>query len=182
MRFKSMNRFSRLGLVLTIVICCVGCDRATKHIAKETLSSSPPISLLGDSVRFEYVENSGAFLGLGSSLPDAARVLLFIIFSGAGLVVAIAYIFRVDGLELMPTIGLSLLAGGGLGNLADRIANNGAVTDFVRLGIGPLRTGIFNMADVAIVAAVLVLGLWSAFGAHPVTYPADSEGQSPGTH
>lgn len=176
-----MNRFSRIGLVLAIVICCVGCDRATKHIARQTLASSPPISLLGDSVHFEYVENSGAFLGLGSNLPDAARVLLFVIFSGAGLVVALAYIFRVDGLELMPTIGLSLLAGGGVGNLADRIANNGAVTDFVRLGIGPLRTGIFNMADVAIVAAVLVLGLWSAFGAKQSSDSPESEHESRGT-
>jgi signal peptidase II len=160
-----MSRMVRLSLVLVIIVCCVGCDRATKHIARQTLASAPPISLLGDSVRFEYVENSGAFLGLGSNLPGIARVILFIIFSGAGLLVALGYIFRVDGLELMPTIGLSLLAGGGLGNLADRIANNGAVTDFVRLGIGPLRTGIFNMADLAIVAGVLALGLWSAFGA-----------------
>jgi signal peptidase II len=164
-----MSRIVRLSLVLVIIVGCVGCDRATKHIARQTLSSSPPISLLGDSVRFEYVENSGAFLGLGSNLPSIARVILFVILSGAGLLVALGYIFRVDGLELLPTIGLSLLAGGGVGNLADRVANNGAVTDFVRLGIGPLRTGIFNMADVAIVAGVLALGLWSAFGARQVS-------------
>jgi signal peptidase II len=69
---------------------------------------------------------------------------------------------RVDRLELVPTIALSLLAGGGIGNLIDRIANDGAVTDFVRIGIGPLRTGIFNLADVAIVVGVLVLALWNA--------------------
>jgi signal peptidase II len=61
----------------------------------------------------------------------------------------------------MPFIGLCLLTGGGLGNLIDRISNNGAVTDFLRLGIGPLRTGIFNLADVAIVSGVLMLLWWS---------------------
>lgn len=156
-----MNRAWRLGLVLLIVLSCVGCDRATKYVAWRTLSSSPPISLLYDSVRLEYTENIGAFLGLGSSLPSAVRVLLFVIFSGAGVLLAFVYLARADRLDLLPTIALSLLAGGGVGNLVDRISNNGAVTDFVRLGIGPLRTGIFNLADVAILAGVLLLFLWS---------------------
>jgi signal peptidase II len=159
-----MKRVWRLSLVLLIVLCCAGCDRATKHVARRTLASSPPISLLNDSVRFEYSENPGAFLGLGSNLPSAVRLLLFVIFSGAGVLLALVYIARVDRLDLTPTIALSLLAGGGVGNLVDRISNNGAVTDFVRLGIGPLRTGIFNLADVAIVVGVLLLFLWSAGG------------------
>ncbi len=156
-----MNRVWRLSLVLLIVLSCVGCDRATKYVAWRTLSSSPPISLLNDSVRLEYTQNTGAFLGLGSRLPSAVRLLLFVIFSGAGVLLAFVYIARVDRLDPMPTIALSLLAGGGVGNLVDRISNNGAVTDFVRLGIGPLRTGIFNLADVAIMAGVLLLLLWS---------------------
>ena len=164
-----MKTVWRLSLVVLIVLICASCDRATKHVAKRTLASSPPISLLNDAVHFEYVENTGAFLGLGSNLPSAARLLLFVIFSGAGLLAAFVYLARVDGLGLMPTIGLSLLAGGGVGNLVDRISNAGAVTDFVRLGIGPLRTGIFNMADVAIVAGVLMLALWSAVGGREVS-------------
>jgi len=45
---------------------------------------------------------------------------------------------------------LMLIVGGGLGNLIDRLFFGGKVTDFVSMGIGPLRTGIFNVADVAI--------------------------------
>jgi len=159
-----MTKSWRLSLVLLIVLSCVGCDRATKYVAWRTLGSSPPISLLHDSIRLEYTENTGAFLGLGSNLPSAVRLLLFVIFSGAGVLLALIYIARVDRLDLIPTIALSLLAGGGVGNLVDRISNDGAVTDFVRLGIGPLRTGIFNLADVAIVAGVLLLFLWSTGG------------------
>ena len=88
--------------------------------------------------------------------------MLFVIFASASLVLALAFVARVHGLGLRPLIGLSLVAGGGVGNLIDRVINNGAVTDFVRLGIGPLRTGMFNVADVAIVVGVVTILLWSA--------------------
>jgi signal peptidase II len=56
-------------------------------------------------------------------------------------------------------LGLALLTGGGLGNWLDRLLHSGAVVDFVSLGLGSLRTGIFNVADVAIVAGALLLAL-----------------------
>lgn len=52
-----------------------------------------------------------------------------------------------------------MIVGGGLANWLDRMLHDGAVTDFVSLGLGPLRTGIFNVADVAIVAGLLLLVL-----------------------
>lgn len=94
-------------------------------------------------------------------MPSEGRFLLLVIFAGASLLLTLGYIASARSLDLLPFIGLSLLTGGGLGNLIDRISNNGAVTDFVRLGIGPFRTGIFNLADVAIVTGVLMLLLWS---------------------
>ena len=166
-----MKRGWRISLVILIVLSCVGCDRATKHIARRELAFSPPISLLNDSIRLEYTENSGAVLGLGSNWPRESRVLMFVIFTGASLLFTLGYLARVPRLELMPLIGLSLMAGGGVGNLIDRIFNNGAVTDFVRLGIGPLRTGIFNLADVAVVAGISMLFLWGV-----------GERNEPGTH
>ena len=59
----------------------------------------------------------------------------------------------------MTLIGLSLLAGGGLGNLTDRILHNGVVVDFVSVGIGRIRSGIFNLADIAILTGIFVLML-----------------------
>jgi signal peptidase II len=156
-----MKRKWRFSLAIVILLSCVGCDRATKTIVREELAFSPPISLLNDFVRFEYVENPGAILGIGSSLPSEGRFLLLVIFAGVSLLLTLGYIASARSLDLMPFIGLSLLTGGGLGNLVDRISNNGAVIDFVRLGIGPFRTGIFNLADVAIVTGVLMLLLWS---------------------
>jgi signal peptidase II len=52
--------------------------------------------------------------------------------------------------------GLLLFLAGGVSNLVDRVAM-GRVIDFLNLGIGPLRTGIFNVADMAILAGVVIL-------------------------
>jgi signal peptidase II len=157
-----MRRVCRLGLAILILLSCAGCDRATKNMARELLAPSPPISLLDDFVRFEYVENPGAFLGLGSGLPSEVRFLLSVIFASAGLLLTLGLITRVRSSGLGLLVGASLLASGGVGNLIDRIINNGAVIDFVRIGIGPLRTGIFNVADAAIVVGVVMILLWSA--------------------
>lgn len=158
----NMKRTWRLSLFILILLACVGCDRATKTFARGALASSLPISLLNDLVRFEVTENRGALLGLGSKWPNEVRFGLLVVFAGVSLTLALVYVARVHRSEWMPLMGLSLLAGGGIGNLIDRIFNNGAVIDFVSLGIGSLRTGIFNLADVAIVAGILMLLLWSA--------------------
>jgi signal peptidase II len=153
----------RLGLVILVLVSCVGCDQATKNIARGSLASSS-VSLLNDSVRFEYTENPGAFLGLGSKLPREARFLLLVIFTSASLLLTLAFTVSARNLDVEQWVGLSLLAGGGVGNLIDRIFNDGAVIDFVRLGVGSLQTGVFNLADVAIVAGVILLLLGSARG------------------
>ena len=160
-----MRRMWRLGLVILVLVSCVGCDQATKNIARRSLASSS-VSLLNDSVRFEYTENPGAFLGLGSKLPREARFLLLVIFASATLLLTLAFTVSVSArnLDVEQWVGLSLLAGGGVGNLIDRIFNDGAVIDFVRLGVGSLRTGVFNLADVAIVVGVILLLLGTARG------------------
>ena len=156
-----MKRLSRLGLVVAILIACVGCDQATKSIAKKALISSPPISLLGGAIRIEYSENPGAILGLGANLPEGARLLFSGVFAGIVLAAALAFAAKPQILGLLPLAGLSLVAAGGIGNLLDRIFNEGSVIDFISLGIGPLRTGIFNVADVAIFAGVPIFLLFN---------------------
>jgi len=59
--------------------------------------------------------------------------------------------------KALSILALSLIFSGGLSNFYDRIANNGAVVDFLNIGIGSLRTGIFNVADIAIMLGVLLL-------------------------
>ena len=168
-------KWRRYTLILVIVICCVGCDQATKAIARETLTNRPPISLLGGVIHLEHAENLGAFLSLGARLPEQLRFLLGVVFSGAMLVVALVFALRAQDISQPQLICLAFFVGGGIGNLIDRIWNNGAVTDFVMFGIGPLHTGILNLADVAITFGALVFMLLSFFERSEETEPQNVE-------
>jgi signal peptidase II len=152
-----MTRALRLTLVAGVLLCSVGCDQVAKTIARASLAASPPISLLNDFVRLEFAQNRGAFLSLGEGLPGAARYLLFVVLVGGALALTLAFTLRLRGAAPMQLVALSLLTGGGLGNLIDRLIHDGAVVDFVSVGVGPLRTGIFNVADAAITLGVLLL-------------------------
>ncbi|HSK81760.1 MAG TPA: signal peptidase II [Thermoanaerobaculia bacterium] len=154
-----MKKPLSLGLLSFILLSCVGCDQAVKAIARNTLELAAPISLFHGTVRFEYVENPGAFLSLGAELPAQARFLFGVVLVGVALLCALVFLLRSRDLTPVQKLGLALLVGGGSGNLVDRLFNDGAVVDFVSLGIGSLRTGIFNVADVAITAGFVLLCL-----------------------
>lgn len=98
-------------------------------------------------------------MSLGDALPDGLRSVLFVALVPLALLAICVMSFRA-GLFVGPSLlGLALIAGGGIGNWLDRLINDGFVTDFVSLHLGPLRTGIFNVADVAILAGVALLFL-----------------------
>ena len=154
----------RLALLM-LVVTTVGCDRVTKHFAAATLADAPRRSFLADTIRLEYTENSGAFLGLGAGWPADVRTGLFTVGTALLLIAVIATAIRGrwSGAAL---VGLLLFVSGGASNLIDRVAR-GSVIDFMNIGGGSVRTGIFNVADAAIMVGVAIwsfdhLGLWSS--------------------
>ena len=152
-----MNRSSNTVLVLQIIVACIVVDQATKWLAKKYLAPDGFISFAGDTFRFQYAENTGAFLSFGSSLPEPWRHILLTILVGFFLMGLLAYLIFSRTLPWHYTACLSLVCGGGLSNLIDRLAYDGRVVDFLNTGIGPVRTGIFNVADMAITAGVILL-------------------------
>jgi signal peptidase II len=145
-------------LVLALAVCgTIGCDRVTKHVAATTLAGLPAQSFAADMVRLEYVENAGGFLSLGDDLPQTARTAVFIVATGVLLILAIgvAIRFRWAGWSLF---GVALFVAGGASNWLDR-ALRGSVIDFMNVGLGPLRTGVFNVADVAIMLGAVMVAL-----------------------
>ncbi len=152
-----MSIRTRVLIASLLIVACVGADRITKSVAREHLSYQRPTEILGGIIRLEFVENHGAFLGLGGDLPSTIRFLLLVVISGGLIPVTIWLAVRSRHTRLVQVIGLALIAGGGTGNLIDRIFNDGAVADFISMGIGPLRTGIFNLADFAITTGLAVL-------------------------
>ena len=135
---------------------CVGCDQSTKFAAKSLLHPGEIHSYLGDTVRIVYAENSGAFLGLGASLPSQVRTALFVVIASCLLFGIAFYTIRKTTLGLAELSAAALIIGGGVGNLIDRVLNSGAVVDFLNVGIGSLRTGIFNVADMALMLGVAI--------------------------
>lgn len=168
----------RSGLLALALASCVGCDQAAKAIARGALEFSPPLALLGGALRLQYAENPGAFLSLGANLPAEARFLLGIVFVGATLAALLVFTFRSADLSLGQRTGLALILSGGLGNLIDRVVNHGHVIDFLIVKIGPLHTGIFNVADVAITAGVLTAVLSWREAITPPASPAPSPSPS----
>lgn len=152
-----MIRSRSVVVILPVIAACVAVDQVTKAVAREFLPRSGMFSFAGDTFRLQYAENKGAFLSLGASLPDAARAWIFTIGTGALVLCMLAWLFRSPAMSRWNTFALSLLCGGGIGNLIDRILFDGRVIDFLNLGIGSLRTGIFNVADMAITAGVIGL-------------------------
>jgi signal peptidase II len=161
-----MRRSRALLCFGVALLACVGCDHATKQAAVSLMAGSGPLDLAGGLLRFQLASNPGAFLSLGAELPEAVRSLILL--GAVPLLIAgvCLYFARFSETSRAQLIALGVLAGGGLGNWLDRLLNDGHVTDFVSLGVGQLRTGIFNVADLAVIAGIGWL-LWFARAAEP---------------
>jgi signal peptidase II len=151
------NRLPLLAVILLILVA----DQWTKAVARAHLSGAPRHYANG-LLTLILTENEGAFLSLGSTLPPAVRTAIFTVVVALAVLVAVVLLVRgsVRGTE---ALAVALVAGGGIGNLVDRIARGGRVTDFLYLAAGPLHTGVFNVADMAITGGVIWLAAASFY-------------------
>jgi len=112
---------------MVTLCCCVGCDQVSKSAARALLASGVTESLFADSLRLRLVQNSGAFLSLGDSLPEQLRFTLFTAAAAVlliGLVCASLFARRLRPARVIP---LALVAGGGISNLIDRLVFDGVL-------------------------------------------------------
>ena len=156
----------RLGLLLSVAAVVLGLDVATKVLAVELLTPGQPVSIIGDTVTWTLVRNSGAAFSMATGYTWVLTLI------ATGVVVGIVWMGR----RLVSpwwAVGLGMILGGALGNLVDRFFRSpgplrGHVVDFLSIGWWP----VFNVADPAVVGgAILLVGL-SLFG-----YDFDSAGR-----
>lgn len=150
----------RITFLFIILLTCVGCDQATKSVAQQHLAERGPISFFNGVFQLVYAENSGAFLSLGTGLDPAIRTWIFTCLVSLLLLGLLIFILlQMHRQPLGITLALTLYLAGGLGNLIDRFLNDGRVIDFMVLGVGFVRTGVFNVADMLIMTGAGLL-LW----------------------
>lgn len=144
----------RIALV-AIALVTIGCDRVTKQVATVLLAGAPVRSYLGDTVRLAYAQNTGGFLSLGADWPSPVRTGVFTVGTCVLLLWLLAAASR-RRWSSVALLGITLFAAGASSNWIDRVLH-GSVVDFLNVGIGPLRTGIFNVADVALLLGVALV-------------------------
>lgn len=139
----------------------IAIDQYTKVLATRHLLGHEQLSWWNDFFVLTYSINHGAFLGLGDNLPETLRNIIFSGLVGIFLLGFAVYALRDKTMNNLQNLACGLVLSGGFSNLYDRITNNGGVVDFMNMGIGGLRTGIFNVADMAIMAGVFLLVIYA---------------------
>ena len=148
----------RLPLLLSVAAAVLILDVVTKVLAVKLLTPGQPVSIIGDTVTWTLVRNSGAAFSMATGYTWVLTLV------ATGVVVGIIWMGR----RLVSTwwaVGLGMILGGALGNLVDRFFRSpgplrGHVVDFLSIGWWP----VFNVADPAVVGgAILLVGL-SLFG------------------
>lgn len=154
----------RSGLIRAVAIFAIlainiGCDQISKNIVRHRIEDHEQIAVVDNYVTLMRVENEGAFLSLGDSLPHTVRFILLSLFPLVILGFGIGYLFTKKSLPKATLVGFAFVIGGGIGNLYDRLVH-GSVTDFMHIDFIVFQTGIFNMADVSIMTgiAIVVIG------------------------
>ena len=154
--------FIRTILILSVIIINIGCDQVSKKIVRTSVYPYEIIHLLNNHLTVTRVENSGAFLSAGDSLPQSTKHVFLSFLPFVAVLLGFVYIFTRPGIPRNMLIGFCFVIGGGIGNLFDRM-EYGSVTDFLHIKFGIFQTGIFNLADVSIVAGILIVLLQFLF-------------------
>jgi signal peptidase II len=143
-------------VLLILILSNIGCDQVSKGIVRKNISAEQVIGFYNNNFIITKVENTGAALGLGQSLPPISKYILLNVIPLCALILMLSWIgFRNKNIDWQ-TIGFSFIIGGGLGNLIDRFLY-GSVTDFFHIDLGLFKTGIFNMADVSVTVGAILL-------------------------
>ena len=162
-----IDRRKRNILITIIVLLGIAFDQISKAWVRNNFESYIEKSIIGDIFTLIKVENTGAFLGMGSELPETLRVLLLIVLPVIVLVGITIYTYFDKSLDKTSIIGFSLIIGGGIGNIFDRIVY-GSVTDFLYLNFEFFKTGIFNIADLSVTTGMILI-LISSFKGTRIT-------------
>jgi signal peptidase II len=143
-------RLALFGLLALLV----GCDHATKFVAKSQLEGERPHQLIRGVLDLDYTENRDVGFNLLRGIPEGPRAKVLLVAGALALLALGATLVRRAPRAPLTRAALLLLTAGAAGNYVDRLAR-GYVVDFVYLHHWP----VFNVADVYVTAGAVMLGL-----------------------
>ena len=148
----AMARLLWLSLLVVVL------DQATKWVAVGLLDPFRPVPLV-PLLNFTLMYNEGAAFSFLASAGGWQR-WFFAVFALVTTVVLVVWLLRLKPHERVTAMALSLVVGGAIGNLIDRVLT-GRVVDFIDFYVGDWHWPAFNIADSAISAGVVLLLLTS---------------------
>ncbi|MBV8476945.1 MAG: signal peptidase II [Acidobacteria bacterium] len=141
----AMRRYHFLIALVVVLL-----DRLSKLGIEKNLSLHDSISLIPGFFRLTHIENRGAAFGLFADSPSEWKIAGLVLFSLIALVIVATLLWKNSHSMTTTGFGLSLILGGAIGNLWDRLVS-GHVVDFLLFYLGQYQWPAFNVADSAIV-------------------------------
>jgi len=148
------QKIAMIGLVAGAVLIL---DQATKALVLNHLPLGGSIPVIPGFFDLTHVHNPGGAFGFLSGMSAEFRGLLFVAVSLLAVGLILYFYWQTPVRQRFLAVGLSLIFGGAVGNLVDRI-RFGIVVDFLDLYAGELHWPAFNVADSAITVGVLIFG------------------------
>lgn len=146
------------GKHLMIAVIVLALDRLTKWLIARDILLHDYVQIIPGFFRLTHVENRGAAFSLFADSTSPWRTGLLVAFSVLALVIVLSLLLRNSHALSSTGVGLSLILGGALGNLWDRLMT-GRVVDFLLFYIGQYQWPAFNVADSAIVVGAGLLAI-----------------------
>ena len=148
--------------IISLVILNIILDQLSKFWIRGNVAPYSDINIIADYFIITNVENSGAFLGLGSDFSPVIKSILLLALPVGVLATVLVYVFKDTSIDKLSLIGYSSIIGGGIGNIYDRFLY-GSVTDFLFIDLGGVfKTGIFNIADLSVTTGMILI-VWASF-------------------
>jgi signal peptidase II len=140
---------------MVLMLALVGCDHATKVVARVTLRGNAPRSIVAGVLDLRYAENRDTAFSLLHRFGGPAKEALILGMSLLAVsAIAVAWWKRRRAASLLEHAAFTLVVGGAVGNVVDRIAR-GYVVDFIHVRMWP----VFNVADMAICVGGALVGV-----------------------
>jgi signal peptidase II len=150
---------TKVVLFFAVVVGVLVFDLSTKLLVQRHFYLYQQVDIIGEYVRLTYIYNPGAAFGISVG-PHSRQI--FLVLSIVALAALIGMYWYTPISDRVRLLAISLICGGAIGNLIDRVRSEAGVVDFIDVGVGDIRWPVFNIADMAVTtgAIILALSLW----------------------